>query len=135
MLTSEDHHGRPALTSDHGVCAGSTAGGPSGRANAYDWGFCWKVFDALRSCAYAGTSCRYALGNTPAHRYLGTWSDGVPIIGLKVQHRAHPRRARPPAPARSACDPATRRTTVGRDGDRREGPDDRPAARPTKERA
>ena len=94
VLTSEDHHGRPALTSDHGVCAGSTAGGASGRANAYDWGFCWKVFDALRSCAYTGTSCRYALGNTREHRSIGTWSDGVPIIGLKVQHRA-PIRAEP----------------------------------------
>ena len=25
------------------------------RADAYDWNFCWKVWDALRSCAYAGT--------------------------------------------------------------------------------
>ena len=59
-----------------------------GTANTYDWGFCWKVWDALRSCAYAHVNCPYALGNTPEHRFIGTWSDGVPIIGLKIQDRA-----------------------------------------------
>lgn len=96
VMTSDDNHGSPALSSGHGVCARSTA-------DAYAWGFCWKVWDALRSCASSGTDCQYALGDTPEHRYIGTWSDGVPVIGLKVQDeapiRATPVPARKPAPA------------------------------------
>ena len=49
-----------------------------GEANAYDWEFCWKVWDALRSCAFTGSDCDLALGDTPQHRSNGTWSDGVP---------------------------------------------------------
>ena len=41
-------HGTPALSSEHGVCAGPTPG----PADAYDWNFCWKVLDALQQCAY-----------------------------------------------------------------------------------
>jgi pimeloyl-ACP methyl ester carboxylesterase len=101
VLTSTDGHGTPALRAIHGVCAAGSQTG-AGVANAYDWGFCWKVFDSLRSCAYAKVNCRYALGTTPEHRYIGTWSDGVPIIGLKVQNHApiqpHPVPARQRAP-------------------------------------
>ncbi len=83
VLTETDRHGTPPLSSAHGVCAGRP-----GTADAYDWNFCWKVWDALRSCAYYGTDCRYALGKTPAHRSNGRWSDGVPIARLKIQHTA-----------------------------------------------
>jgi hypothetical protein len=87
VLTHTDAHGQPILSSAHGVCAGggSSFGGP---ANAYDWNFCWKVWDALRSCAYFGTDCRYALGNTRQHRFMGRWSDGAPVIPLKIQNTA-----------------------------------------------
>ena len=68
------------LSSAHGVCTAQ-----QGTADAYDWKFCWKVWDALRSCAYAGRACRYALGDTPQHRSIGSWSDGVPITRLKIQ--------------------------------------------------
>jgi hypothetical protein len=85
-LTHTDTHGQPTLSSEHGVCAGGAAG--FGPANAYDWNFCWKVWDALRSCANSGRNCRYALGNTPEHRSLGRWSDGVPVIPLKIQNAA-----------------------------------------------
>jgi hypothetical protein len=84
VLTHTDSHGQPTLSSAHGVCAGGAAG--FGPANAYDWNFCWKVWDALRSCAYSGTGCRYALGNTPQHRSLGRWSDGVPVIPLEIRN-------------------------------------------------
>jgi hypothetical protein len=100
VLTSRDEHGSPPLAPIHGVCAVETF--DYGTASAYDWGFCWKVWDALRGCAYAKVNCRYALGDTPEHRYIGTWSDGVPIIGLKVQDaapiRPQPASARQPAP-------------------------------------
>jgi len=80
VLTYDDDHGRPRLSSFHGVCAGG-----EGEANAYDWHFCWKVWDALRSCAYARKSCKHALGPGKKHRSNGAWSDGTPITELKIQ--------------------------------------------------
>jgi hypothetical protein len=79
VLLSEDAHGKPALTSDHGTCTSIRA------LDAYDWNFCWKVWDALRSCALSGVYCRYALGKSRQHRSLGRWSDGVPVTPLKVE--------------------------------------------------
>jgi hypothetical protein len=71
------------------VCAAGTAPASGfGKPNAYDWNFCWKVWDALRSCAYDRRDCRYALGDTRQHRSNGRWSDGVPITPLKIQDAA-----------------------------------------------
>ncbi|MDQ6695987.1 MAG: hypothetical protein M3Z46_00835 [Actinomycetota bacterium] len=84
VLTEPDGHGRPALSSTHGVCAA-----PNGNADAYDWNFCWKVWDALRSAAYGhGADRRFALGNTAQQRDNGLWSDGTPIAPLKVRDAA-----------------------------------------------
>ena len=83
VLVSPDTHGDPDLASGHGVCMAFP-----GRADAYDWNFCWKVWDALRTCALEGTDCKYALGDTRKHRSNGRWSDGVPIAPLKVQDAA-----------------------------------------------
>ncbi len=80
VLTYDDPHGDPPLSSVHGVCAGA-----QGTANAYDWNFCWKVWDALRSCAYSRKGCKYALGPGRKHRSNGRWSDGTPITPLKIQ--------------------------------------------------
>jgi pimeloyl-ACP methyl ester carboxylesterase len=85
VLTHTDDHGTQALAAIHGVCA---AGSQLGPPNAYDWNFCWKVWDALRTCAYGGKNCRYALGNTRQHRSLGRWSDGTPVKPLKIQDAA-----------------------------------------------
>jgi hypothetical protein len=86
VLVHTDTHGTPLLSSDHGVCTGGpNLGNP---ADAYDWNFCWKVFDAMRDCAYSKKRCAYALGDKRKHRFLGKWSDGVPIIPLKVQDEA-----------------------------------------------
>jgi hypothetical protein len=83
VLTHTDRHGEPPLYSTHGVCAGER-----GTADAYDWNFCWKVWDALQACAYDGKDCRYALGDTPQHRSNGRWSDGTPVTPLKIQDQA-----------------------------------------------
>ena len=83
VLTHTDRHGTAPLSSAHGVCAGRIAA-----ADAYDWNFCWKVWDALRSCAYHGTECDYALGDTRRHRSLGRWSDGVPVMPLTIRDAA-----------------------------------------------
>ena len=89
VLTHTDDHGRPTLSAMHGVCAAGLTDAPGfGKPNAYDWNFCWKVWDGLRSCAYHGTDCRYALGNTRQHRSNGRWSDGVPVTPLKIQDSA-----------------------------------------------
>ena len=93
VLTHTDDHGQPTLKAIHGVCAaGFDPGAPQesgfGKVNAYDWNFCWKVWDGLRSCAYRGKDCRYALGNTRQHRSNGRWSDGRPVKRLKVQDAA-----------------------------------------------
>ena len=87
-MTRPDDHGEPALSSEHGVCSASP-----GTADAYDWGFCWKVWDALRNAAYNGINLDVALrdtalGDTPAHRNNGSWNDGVPIAPLTIQDEA-----------------------------------------------
>jgi hypothetical protein len=76
VLTRTDRHGTPVLDSAHGV----SAGGP-GEADAYDWNFVWRTWDALRSCAYDGIDCAY-------DHSLGTWSDGVPVTPLVIQDAA-----------------------------------------------
>jgi hypothetical protein len=81
VMTVPDEHGTPPLTAEHGVCAS-----PPGTTNAYDWNFCWKVWDALRDFAYYGTHRRYALGDTRRHSSNGRWSDGVPIEPLRVRN-------------------------------------------------
>ena len=86
VLTHTDAHGEPALSSDHGVCE---AGGPQfGDPNAYDWNFCWKVWDALRTCALDDKNCNYALGDTRRHRSMGRWSDGTKVAKLKIRDSA-----------------------------------------------
>jgi hypothetical protein len=35
-------------------------------------------------CAFAGEWCEYALGNTPEQRFMGVWSDGVPVMEAVV---------------------------------------------------
>jgi len=80
VLTYDDAHGEPPLSSSHGVCAAYP-----GSADAYDWKFCWKVWDALRTCAYSRRGCQSALGNTRKHRSMGKWSDGEPIAPLKIK--------------------------------------------------
>lgn len=86
VMTRPDNHGTPALSSRHGVCAGPNSG--RSPVDAYDWNFCWKVWDALRDCVYRRRHCRQALGDTPEHRGLGKWSDGTPIVPLQIQDRA-----------------------------------------------
>lgn len=44
----------------------------------------WKLSEALFACAFEGTWCDHALGNTPEQRFMGTWSDGVAVAQLTV---------------------------------------------------
>jgi hypothetical protein len=111
MLVS-DSHGQPTLQASHraptamnkdydsgeGV-GGAPAGTPDpiGDAsisrrvrpetmmvNALDYYGTWKLFDGLIDAAFTGRNREYALGNTRQQRFMGVWSDGVPVKELKV---------------------------------------------------
>ena len=109
MLVS-DSHGTPALLASHRAptamdksydsgegIGGSAAVDRIGDAqisrrvrpetmmiNALDFFGTWKLFDALCDAAFTGKNREYALGNTPQQRFMGLWSDGVPVKELKV---------------------------------------------------
>jgi len=86
-MTRTDDWGTPTLSSAHGVCAAG-----QGNADAFDWRFCWRDWDAIRTCAYRGRNCALSMGVKPKRTWLGRWSDGTPIRRLVVQKTAplHP---------------------------------------------
>jgi acetyl esterase/lipase len=75
-----DDHGGPVLVADHPMPA-TAEWGP---LDALDWYGTWKLLDALIDCAYAGQGCDTYFGNTPAERFMGVWSDGVPVTEAQV---------------------------------------------------
>jgi hypothetical protein len=86
VLVNSDRHGVPELVANHTMC---TAGATNPAAlDTIDFFACWKILDALRDCAFSGTNCEYALNDTPEHRFMGTWSDGVSVHELKIQKAA-----------------------------------------------
>ena len=52
--------------------------------NALDFYGTWKLFDALCDAAFYNKNREYALGNTAQQRFMGLWSDGVPVKELIV---------------------------------------------------
>ena len=80
VVVQTDRHGTPPLVADHGMAATDVFG----TLDALDWYGTWKLLDALMACAFDGTWCEYALGDTPEQRFMGTWSDGVPVAELEV---------------------------------------------------
>jgi acetyl esterase/lipase len=56
----------------------------SSRADALNYHGYWKLCDALTDTAFYGMHREYALGNTQQQRFMGTWSDGVPVTELVV---------------------------------------------------
>ena len=75
-----DRHGAPPLVADHGMPATDVFG----TLDSLDWYGTWKLFDALMACSFDGTWCSSALGDTPEQRFMGVWSDGVPVTELDV---------------------------------------------------
>jgi hypothetical protein len=55
-----------------------------GPLDALDWYGTWKLLDALVDCAFAGQGCDTSFGDTPAERFMGVWSDGVPVKEAQV---------------------------------------------------
>ena len=52
--------------------------------DALDWYGTWKLLDAMMACSFDGAWCEYAFGNTPEQRFMGVWSDSVPVLELTV---------------------------------------------------
>lgn len=71
-----DLHGQPPILANHETTYIDV--------DAADWYGIWKLSDALVACVFTGEWCEYALGNTPQLRFMGTWSDGVPVTELQV---------------------------------------------------
>jgi pimeloyl-ACP methyl ester carboxylesterase len=96
-----DDHGAPALTADHraptapgGMIApddslpfsGAGDNGDRGErvTNALDYYGTWKLFDGLADAVFRGVHREYALGNTPQQRFMGEWSDRMPVRELMI---------------------------------------------------
>lgn len=82
-----DTHGIPWLLATHEQAQAASpddAAYAADAPNALDWYGTWKLLDALMACAFDGEWCAYALGNTPEQRFMGTWSDGVPVAEALV---------------------------------------------------
>jgi acetyl esterase/lipase len=73
-LVSDDH-GRPALDANHLAPVA---------VNALEYFGLWKLFDGLTDAAFYHTNRNYALGDAPEQRFMGIWSDGVPVKPLRV---------------------------------------------------
>jgi hypothetical protein len=76
VVMASDGHGVPPLVAHHGA--------PWDGVDAADRDGIWKLADALFACAFGGSWCEYALGNTAAQRFMGVWSDGTPVAELQV---------------------------------------------------
>lgn len=105
ILVRSDEHGSPPLIADHlspcgtsmsfgqalrpGLGGGRRLGvrrGTEGLAgvNALDTRAYWRLFDALCEAAWTGQSRAQALGDTRPQRFMGLWSDGVPVRELQI---------------------------------------------------
>lgn len=93
----KDNHGTPRIGADHNQCYSLDKELDSGYRNittkralriskidAIDYNGYWKLFDALRNCAFNDTNYKYAFGNTYEQSSLGNWSDGTPINKLEI---------------------------------------------------
>jgi dienelactone hydrolase len=80
VLVRSDEHGTPALVADHLLPLSSASNPP----DALDFYAPWKLLDGLQRCAIARQDCRVALGATAEQRFMGRWSDGVPVTPLQV---------------------------------------------------
>jgi acetyl esterase/lipase len=107
-----DDHGTPALIASHraptapdknydngegdassfqfGTAAGSSQQSTDSPrmpvVNEMDFAL-WRLFDALCDAAFYGKNREYALGNTPEQRFMGKWSDGVPVKEMIVMDK------------------------------------------------
>lgn len=82
IIVHTDRHGSPGLAADHKAPFASSFWRNS--VNALDYYAFWKLFDALTDAAFYGTNREFALGDTLPQRFMGRWSDGVPVKELSI---------------------------------------------------
>ncbi|MFH1100958.1 MAG: alpha/beta hydrolase [Methanobacteriota archaeon] len=83
VIQVSDSYGSPALAADHlaPLCLPYNIGET---VNAMDYYSTWKLFDALTDYAFYGINREFCLGNTTEQRFMGVWSDGIPVKELMV---------------------------------------------------
>jgi acetyl esterase/lipase len=74
IFLSSDRHGKPPLNADHFAPIAGLSG-----ADALDWYGFWKWFDGLTDAAFHNRNREFGLGNTPAQRFMGKWSDETAV--------------------------------------------------------
>ena len=74
FLMHSDRRGKPQQVAGHLAPLA-----PPGFVDAHDYFGFWKWLDALMDVAFEGKNREYVLGNTEKARFMGRWSDGVPI--------------------------------------------------------
>jgi pimeloyl-ACP methyl ester carboxylesterase len=90
VIFASDYHGQPPLVANHlmpvapseirsEMDAKARSVSSQHKANAMNFYGTWKLFDALENAAFYGKEREFCLGNTPQQRYMGKWSDGVPV--------------------------------------------------------
>ena len=88
IILISDDYGDPPLIADHHAPLCDPYSGKSClldlHIDAIDFNGYWRLLDALLGAAFYGENREYALGNTLQQRYMGTWSDGVPVRELFV---------------------------------------------------
>jgi len=108
IVVRSDRHGSPPLIADHSAPLSEQADvGPRltpetasrreqglssmglrrAQADALAFYGHWKLLDAAMAAAFDGHYREVALGDTPAQRFMGHWSDGVPVKELLVSTR------------------------------------------------
>jgi hypothetical protein len=75
-----DGRQRPALFPDYDL----SSRGPM-VTDTIDYYGAWKLLDGLVDAVFRGTHREYALGNTAEQRFMGLWSDRVPVRELQIE--------------------------------------------------
>lgn len=92
LLLRSDQHGKPPLWADHFaplaplimISGNNLSANISFWVDSRDYYGTWKLFDGLYMSAFYDTNREYALGNTSQQRFMGFWSDGVPVKEMEV---------------------------------------------------
>jgi dienelactone hydrolase len=85
VVMVSDQHGSSYLLADHiSPLAIWNYNNSNILVNALDYYGTWKLFDGLYEASFYGKNRDYALGNTSKQRFMGIWSDGVPVKELIV---------------------------------------------------
>ena len=84
ILMISDEHGNPKLIANHfAPLAAEFFSYKKFKlyllVDAWDYYGTWKLFDGLLDAAFYDKNRQYALGNTTQQRFMGTWSDGIPV--------------------------------------------------------